>query len=270
MQWEGAAARGSCHRQVIVRKYLRRLRRFHEHLFRQWHRIAGPSLPCEPFGRAVGEFLMLVQLVYYARSKDENSLPPWPAIRRQCGTDCTTNDLFKTVGELTGAKLLKTRISADRNNGAKRSADLEPWLAHGQLACEQRRLPMSALVGWICLSISACILVTTFPRLGGSVLAPSLVPVFGVFFSILYTIAQYTYTSWLRSRRGAMVVTGLFLLGMVMGGLGRAMDVSGQFEQLGMTYVRQMLSGGACLSGLGLGIGLVKGSIRPEAPHACS
>ncbi len=123
---------------------------------------------------------------------------------------------------------------------------------------------MAGVAGWsfIILFVSAGVL--TFP--GAStvrgVLVPSLLPVFGVHFSILLTGVLYAFAYWFKSRRAALLITGLFILGAAMGWLARSWDIWGGFEKLGITYTRQIPCSGACLAALGLGITLVRGRLR--------
>ena len=125
---------------------------------------------------------------------------------------------------------------------------------------------MSAMIGWVFVVISGGVLVLTFPapKTGGPPLAPSLIPIFGVPFAILYAAAQYGYVLWLRSRKGVVLVTVVLLAGAGVGWFGRAMDMWGDFERFGVSYARHILASGACLSGVILGIALIKTSVYDE------
>ena len=125
---------------------------------------------------------------------------------------------------------------------------------------------MSVISGWLFVAISAGVMALTFPmpKTGGAPLIPELIPVFGVPFAILYAAAQFAYALWLRSRKGVVLITALLLVGAGVGWMGRAMDIWGDFEKLNVTYARHILASGACVSGLGLGIGLIKSYIVNE------
>ena len=123
---------------------------------------------------------------------------------------------------------------------------------------------MHGMMGWVFIVISAGVMLLTFPapRSAGPPLAPSLIPLFSVPFAILYAACQYAYAVWLSSRRAVVLITVLLAAGVCLGWLGRAMDISGYFEKANISYARQMLAGGVCASGLGLGIGRVKGYVH--------
>ena len=126
---------------------------------------------------------------------------------------------------------------------------------------------MGAMIGWAFVAVSAGVVILTLPMLktGAPPLAPSLVPVFGVLFAILYASVQYACAGWLRSRKGIVLITVLLVAWAGLGWFSAAVDFWGYFEKSGASHTRHILVSGACISGLGLGIGLLKGYVRYES-----
>ncbi len=109
--------------------------------------------------------------------------------------------------------------------------------------------------------LSLGVLVTTFPGRAHHILVPSLLPVFGAWFGLLYLAAQAAVVAWLKSRRGALMLAVAAAVGAVLGGTGRALDLFGMMSQHNMGYLRQSLVGGAVAGGLVLGVALARGQV---------
>lgn len=125
---------------------------------------------------------------------------------------------------------------------------------------------MLQLAAWAFVVLAIVVLVTTFPG-RGHIMVPSLLPVFGVLFALVFLLVQYAFAVWLRSWRAGGLVTGICLLGMGLGGCGAAMDLWGELAEHNVSALRQVLVAGACASGLALGMAVLRGWVRPKGPE---
>ncbi len=106
----------------------------------------------------------------------------------------------------------------------------------------------------------------TFPRVLTPALFPSLVPYFDVPFAVAFILVQYVICRVLRSRTGAVWVTlalgGGFLLGWLGVTVGFGDFTTGYFPRRELiTPARHIWCSGACLGGLALGAGLIRGHV---------
>ena len=117
---------------------------------------------------------------------------------------------------------------------------------------------MLQLAAYVFVALGLAALVTTFPG-RGHIMVPGLLGVFGVPFAIIFLLLQYGLAAMLRSWRAVALVTAVCLLGMGLGGCGAAMDLWGELEKHGVSPLRQVLVGGACVSGIAFGAAVLKG-----------
>jgi hypothetical protein len=117
---------------------------------------------------------------------------------------------------------------------------------------------MTRIVPWVFILLSVTVMFITFPLRSGRILVPEFLPRAGVPFAVAYIGAQCALVGYLRSRRGILLVTGIAILGMVLGAAGRAVDLRGAFARYEISYLQYVLSAGASASGLALGIALAR------------
>jgi hypothetical protein len=117
-------------------------------------------------------------------------------------------------------------------------------------------------IGIAFLVISVGVLALTFPgRYSDIILAPALVPVFGVPFAIGFAALQFVVTLSMPSIKGTalvacvMVVAGA-LVWVRKFGIFWPLELS---PEIGFTFARAVICGAACAGGAALGIALVTG-----------
>lgn len=122
------------------------------------------------------------------------------------------------------------------------------------------------LVGWLLVLVSGGVVLLTFPRVLTPALCPGLVPYVGVPFAVGFITIQYLICGVRRRRTGAVWVTlavGMgFLLGWLGGTIGFGDFTDGGFPpRVVITPARHIWCSGACLGGLALGTGLIRGRV---------
>ena len=122
------------------------------------------------------------------------------------------------------------------------------------------------MVGWGLVILPGAVMFFTFPRVLTPAPLPSLVPYFGVPFAVVFIVAQYVICGVLRNSRGALWVTlavgGGFLLGWLGVTVGFGDFTTGAFPRRELiTPARHIWCSGACLGGIALGAGLIRGRV---------
>ena len=125
-------------------------------------------------------------------------------------------------------------------------------------------------VGWafVVLSLAALFLTTPSPRAAGHVLAPGLIPVFGVAFCLGFLVAQAAAVWYCRSVRAGVAAALAAGVGLLLAWFGWSMDLWQGFEEYDISLARHLLIGASCVSGLVLGGGLAKPGVSGFEPPA--
>lgn len=124
---------------------------------------------------------------------------------------------------------------------------------------------MTSLAGWLMIVVSGLALFVAFPGQYDNAPLPGLVGTIGIPFAIAYMAFQLVLAAYLSKARVWWLVTGLFLVGVMLSAVGRAVDFHGVFAEHNISYVEYLLCGGSCTSGLGLGIATVRGWTHDKA-----
>jgi hypothetical protein len=124
---------------------------------------------------------------------------------------------------------------------------------------------MVSVIGWLMIVVSGLVFFIAFPGEYNNALLPEFIGTIGIPFAIAYTVLQYAVAAHFGKSRVLWLVTGLFVAGAMLGAVGRAIDIHGFFAEHGISYPEYVLCGGACVSGLGLGIAIVRGWVYDEA-----
>ncbi len=139
---------------------------------------------------------------------------------------------------------------------------------------DERRVPLadrlwffSGAIAAALIGISAFVMIFTFPmRISHTILIKPLVRIFGVEFAIAFIAAQVVLLVLMKSYRGLALAAGLFGVGMLLGWIGMTQPLGyGDVATPGFTAGRHILAAGVCVSGLAVGIALVKGWLRKPA-----
>ena len=123
---------------------------------------------------------------------------------------------------------------------------------------------MEQMAGWAFLLTGMFVLFAVFPGGKGRIVFPSLLPLFGLPFAVLFLAAQAATVAYLKSRRGAVLIATVLVLGMGLAWCGHAMDLWGDLAEHGISLSRYVLGGGACASGGALGLALLRGWVTRE------
>ena len=118
---------------------------------------------------------------------------------------------------------------------------------------------MAPLTAWLMIVVSGLVLFAAFPGRYNTVLLPQFIGTLGIPFAIIFTVIQYAVAVQFRKPRVLWLVTGLFVTGAMLATIGRAIDLHGFFAEHNISYTAYLLCGGACTSGFGLGIAIVRG-----------
>jgi hypothetical protein len=119
---------------------------------------------------------------------------------------------------------------------------------------------MESIAGWVMIVVSGAILFAAFPgEYGGSALLPRFIGAVGLPFGLAFAAIQCAVAAYFRKARVLWLVVALFIVGAVLGAFGRAIDIDGFCAKQHISYITYVVCGGACVSGLGLGIAIVRG-----------
>jgi hypothetical protein len=123
---------------------------------------------------------------------------------------------------------------------------------------------MASLAGWMMIVVSGLVLFVAFPGEYNFALLPEFIGSVGIPFAIAFAAFQYALAAHFRKARVLWLVTGLFVVGIMLGAVGRAIDMDGFFAEHRISYLKCLLCGGSCVSGLGFGIAIVRGWVYDE------
>ena len=123
---------------------------------------------------------------------------------------------------------------------------------------------MELIAAWAFLLTGMFVLFAVFPGRSSHITFPSLLPVFGVPFALLFLAAQIAMVAWLKSRRGAVLIATVFIAGLGLAWCGHAMDLWGKLSEHNIGLGRYLLGGGACASGVALGAALLRGWVTDD------
>jgi hypothetical protein len=124
---------------------------------------------------------------------------------------------------------------------------------------------MGSTIGWLMIVVSGAVLFAAFPgKYGSRALLPEFIGTFGLPFALAFAAVQYAVAARLRRAKVLWLVTVLFVIGAILGTVGRAIDLRGFCAEHNISYAEYVLCGGACASGLGLGIAMVRGWIYED------
>ena len=112
--------------------------------------------------------------------------------------------------------------------------------------------------------VSGVVLSAAFPGKFNISLLPEFIGTFGVPFAIAYIAFQSALAVYFKQSRILWLLIGLFLVGVMLSAIGRAIDIHGFFAKHQISYFEYLLCGGACVSGLGFGIAIVSGWVYDE------
>lgn len=118
---------------------------------------------------------------------------------------------------------------------------------------------MAPLAAWLMIVVSGLVLFAAFPGKYNIVLLPQFIGTLGIPFAIAFTAIQYGVAVQFRKPRVLWLVTGLFIAGAMLATIGRVIDLHGFLAEHNISYTAYILCGGACASGFGLGIAIVRG-----------
>jgi len=114
------------------------------------------------------------------------------------------------------------------------------------------------------ISLSGLTLALTFPSNVHEPALPRLVPILGVPFAVLYLTSQAILVALLRSATALRWLIGFMIVGAFLGWIGVWANLLywGQVGgELLVTPARHIWCSTACISGLALGVGLVRGNL---------
>jgi hypothetical protein len=124
---------------------------------------------------------------------------------------------------------------------------------------------MALLAGWLMIVLSALVLFAAFPGEFDYAPLPDFIGTVGLPFALVYGTMQVAFVAYFRKARVVWLVTGLFIVGVLLSAIGRAIDIHGFFARHGISYMEYVLCGGSCVSGLGFGIAIVRGWVYDQA-----
>lgn len=124
---------------------------------------------------------------------------------------------------------------------------------------------MEPVIGWVMIVVSGAVLFAAFPgKYGSAALLPDFIGTVGLPFALAFVALQYVVAARFRRAKVLWLVTGLFAIGAMLGVVGRVIDVHGFCVEHNISYAEYVLCGGACVSGLGLGIAMVRGWVYED------
>ncbi len=124
---------------------------------------------------------------------------------------------------------------------------------------------MESLAGWLMIVVSGVVLFVAFPgEYGGSALVPRFIGAIGLPFGLAFAAFQYAVAVRFREAKVLWLVSGLFALGAMLGIVGRAIDLHGLCAEYSISYAEYVVCSGACASGMGLGIAIVRGWVYDD------
>lgn len=124
---------------------------------------------------------------------------------------------------------------------------------------------MVSIIGWLMIVVGGAVLLVAFPgKYGSGPLLPEFLGTVGLPFALAFAAIQYAVAARFRRAKVLWLVTVLFAIGAILGTVGRAIDLHGFCAEHNISYAEYVLCGGACVSGLGLGIAVVRGWIYED------
>ncbi len=124
---------------------------------------------------------------------------------------------------------------------------------------------MAPLAGWLMIVVSGLVLFAAFPGQYNVTLLPEFIGTVGVPFAIAYIAFQCALVGYFKKARVLWLVMALFVVGVMLSIVGRAIDIHGFYAEHHVSYLEYLLCGGACVSGLGFGIAIVQGWVYDES-----
>ena len=118
--------------------------------------------------------------------------------------------------------------------------------------------------GWLAIGmlvLAGFIAIFTFQLRGGGLILPSLIPVFGVKFGLIFIIFQIGYCYYFCEKKAFKWMTGGLLFGFVGGYLNATKILFPVGPLPPYSFSRAVLLMGACVSAIVLGIGVLKGKL---------
>jgi hypothetical protein len=119
------------------------------------------------------------------------------------------------------------------------------------------------MIGRILIVVHVVVWMTSF-SLRGQIMCPWLIPIFGVPFAIMDLAVQYGLVFYLRSLRGAFLVTGVFLLCMLISGTNLNSVEAHYYAAHHISAIRGPLVLSVCTSGWFLGAALLSQWVAQE------
>ena len=121
------------------------------------------------------------------------------------------------------------------------------------------REKIKSYFAWGIIVVSALVMITTLRgKYMNRAMVPQLVPFFGTFFAILFVLIQAGACLVLDMKIGLAWIAGMFLLAFIAGHFGEAMH---SFEKSDYEWTRHRMVAGTCLSGLVLGVQILRRKI---------
>jgi len=112
---------------------------------------------------------------------------------------------------------------------------------------------------WAFIAVAVFVMITTLRgRYRTGPLVPQLVPVFGFVFAAVFVALQAAACLGLDMKMGLAWIAGMLLLGLLLGSFGQAMH---SYEGVAYDWTRHKIVAGACVSGLVLGILILKSKV---------
>ncbi len=124
---------------------------------------------------------------------------------------------------------------------------------------------MDAIAGWVMIVVSAAVLLAAFPgQYGGGAMLPQFIGSVGLPFGLIFAAFQGAVALRLGKAKVLWLVSGLFLTGAMLGAVGRALDLDRLGAKYGVSYAEYVVCAAACVSGIGLGIAIVRGWVYED------
>jgi hypothetical protein len=124
---------------------------------------------------------------------------------------------------------------------------------------------MESIAGRLMIVVSAGVLFVAFPgEYGNHSLLPGFIGGVGLPFGLVFAAIQCAVAVHFRKAKVLWLVAGLFVVGALLGTFGRAIDVDGFCAEHHISYAAYIVCGGACASGLGFGIAIVRGWVYDD------
>ena len=116
-----------------------------------------------------------------------------------------------------------------------------------------------ALAGWALIVIGGAVMFAAFPGRYNVAVLPEFLGDYGVAFAVVFGAVQAALVAGLRKGRAVALAGVLFAVGALLGVIGRAVDLHGFCAEHGVSYLEYVLCAGVAVSGLGLGLAIVRG-----------